>query len=109
MKEPLGETDGTPEGADAPEHYVLRLYVAGMTPRSTQAFAAIKSICEEYLHGAYELEVIDIYQHPQLASDEQIIAVPTLVKKLPPPLRRLIGDLSNLERVLLGLNLHRKN
>jgi circadian clock protein KaiB len=89
------------------ERYVLRLYVTGMTPRSTEAFAAIKAICEERLQGRYDLEVIDIYQHPQLAIDEQIIAVPTLVKKLPEPLRRLVGDLSNVERVLLGLDLRR--
>ena len=90
------------------ERYVLRLYVTGMTPRSTEAFAAIKALCEERLKGRYDLEVIDIYQHPQLAIDEQIIAVPTLVKKLPAPLRRLVGDLSNKERVLLGLDLRRK-
>jgi len=95
-------------GAPAEERYVLRLYVTGMTPRSTEAFATIKALCEDRLHGRYELEVIDIYQHPQLAIDEQIIAVPTLVKTLPPPLRRLIGDLSNEERVLLGLDLRRK-
>src|SRR6185436_18619194 len=89
------------------EQYVLRLYVTGMTPRSTEAFAAIKALCEERLKGRYELEVIDIYQHPQLAKDEQIIAVPTLVKKLPAPLRRLVGDLSNVERVLFGLDLRR--
>jgi circadian clock protein KaiB len=85
--------------------YLLRLYVTGMTPRSTEAFAAIKALCEQHLQGRYDLEVIDIYQHPQLAKDEQIIAVPTLVKKLPSPLRRLIGDLSNEKRVLLGLDL----
>jgi circadian clock protein KaiB len=95
-------------GAPSDERYVLRLYVTGMTPRSTEAFAAIKAICEERLQGRYDLEVIDIYQHPQLAIDEQIIAVPTLVKKLPAPLRRLVGDLSNEERVLLGLDLRRK-
>jgi circadian clock protein KaiB len=95
---------GTPAG----ERYVLRLYVTGMTPRSTEAFAAIKALCEDRLQGRYDLEVIDIYQHPQLAIDEQIIAVPTLVKKLPAPLRRLVGDLSNVERVLLGLDLRRK-
>jgi circadian clock protein KaiB len=89
------------------ERYVLRLYVTGMTPRSTEAFAAIKAICEEHLQGRYDLEVIDIYQHPELAKDEQIIAVPTLVKKLPAPLRRLIGNLSAEERVLLGLDLRR--
>ena len=95
-------------GTDSEEHYLLRLYVTGMTPRSTEAFASIKAICEERLRGRYELEVIDIYQHPQLAIDEQIIAVPTLVKKLPAPLRRLVGDLSNEDRVLLGLDLRRK-
>ena len=95
-------------GTPSEERYVLRLYVTGMTPRSTEAFATIKALCEERLQGRYELEVIDIYQHPQLAIDEQIIAVPTLVKQLPPPLRRLVGDLSNEERVLLGLDLRRK-
>jgi circadian clock protein KaiB len=91
------------------ERYVLRLYVTGMTPRSTEAFAAIKTLCEEHLRGRYDLEVIDIYQRPQLAKDEQIIAVPTLVKKLPAPLRRFIGNLSDKERVLLGLDLRRKS
>lgn len=90
------------------ERYVLRLYVTGMTPRSTEAVATIKALCEEHLQGRYDLEVIDIYQHPQLAKDEQIIAVPTLVKKLPAPLRRLIGNLSDVERVLFGLDLRRK-
>jgi circadian clock protein KaiB len=89
------------------ERYVLRLYVTGMTPRSTEAFAAIRTICEEHLRGRYDLEVIDIYQHPALAKDEQIIAVPTLVKELPAPLRRLIGNLSAEDRVLLGLDLRR--
>ena len=95
-------------GPPSQERYVLRLYVTGMTTRSTEAFASIKALCEERLQGRYELEVIDIYQHPQLAIDEQIIAVPTLVKMLPAPLRRMIGDLSNVERVLLGLDLRRK-
>jgi circadian clock protein KaiB len=90
------------------ERYVLRLYITGMTPRSTEALISIKAICEEHLRGRYELEVIDIYQHPALARDEQIIAAPTLVKKLPAPLRRLIGNLSDTERVLLGLDVRRK-
>jgi len=90
-----------------PEHYVLRLYVTGMTPRSTEALGHIKAVCEQHLHGHYDLEVIDIYQHPQLAKDEQIIALPTLFKKLPAPLRRLIGNLSDQERLLLGLDLRR--
>ncbi len=90
------------------KHYVLRLYVTGMTQRSTEAFAMIKNICEEYLDGRYDLEVVDIYQNPHLAKDEQIIAVPTLVKKLPVPLRRVIGSLSDKDRVLLGLDLRRR-
>ena len=91
------------------ERYSLRLYVTGMTPRSTEAVATIRAICEEHLLGRYDLQVIDIYQHPALAKDEQIIAVPTLVKKLPAPLRHLIGNLSDEERVLLGLDLRRKS
>jgi len=91
------------------EEYVLRLYVTGLTPRSTQAIATIKAICEEHLASRYDLEVIDIYQQPTLARGEQIIATPTLIKKLPLPLRRLIGDLSDEERVLLGLDLRRKD
>jgi circadian clock protein KaiB len=85
--------------------YVLRLFVTGMTPRSTAAFATIKRICEKHLHGRYDLEVIDIYQQPSLAKDEQIIAAPTLVKRLPAPLRKLIGNLSEEDRVLDGLGL----
>jgi len=85
--------------------HLLRLYVTGMTPRSQNAIAHLKTICEEYLHGRYELEVIDIYQQPTLAKGDQIIAAPTLIKRLPLPLRRLVGDLSNVDRVLLGLDL----
>ncbi len=88
--------------------YVLRLYVAGATPRSTQAIASIKALCEEHLQGRYELEVIDIYQQPALAQGEQIVAVPTLIKQLPPPLRKLVGDMSNEDRVLFGLDLRKK-
>jgi len=95
--------------ASAPhkDYYVLRLYVTGMTPRSLEAFAKVKSLCEEQLEGSYELEVIDIYQHPEAAKEEEIIATPTLVKKLPLPLRRLIGNLSDERRVLTGLGLYR--
>ena len=88
--------------------YVLRLYVAGQTPKSVHAIANIKKICEENLKGRYVLDVIDLYQQPQLAQGDQIIAVPTLIKKLPPPLRRIIGDMSNTERVLVGLDLQQK-
>jgi circadian clock protein KaiB len=85
--------------------YVLRLYVTGTTPRSLKSIANIKKICEEHLQGRYDLRVIDIYQQPVLAKGEQIIAVPTLIKELPHPLRRLIGDMTETERILLGLDL----
>ena len=88
--------------------YLLRLYIIGSSPRSQRAVVSIKKICEEYLKERYELEVIDIYQKKTLDKDEQIIAVPTLIKKLPPPLRRIIGDMSDKERILLGLDLREK-
>lgn len=92
----------------ANEQYVLRLYVTGMTPQSSQAIQNLRAICDEYLDGQYLLEVIDIYQQPMLAKTEQIVAAPTLDKKWPPPMRRLIGNLSDRERVLAGLNIRRK-
>ena len=85
--------------------YVLRLYITGATPRSIRAISNIRKICEEYLEGRYDLEVVDISQHPTLAEGEQIIAAPTLIKRLPLPLRRFIGDMSQTERILLGLDL----
>ena len=91
------------------ERYILRLYVTGMTSRSARAVKNLQAICDEYLHGRYDLEVIDIYQQPVLLKGEQIIAAPTLVKKLPLPMRRIIGDMSNRERVLLGLDLLRSS
>ncbi len=90
------------------EKYVLRLFVTGTTPRSLQAIEAIKKICEENLQGRYDLEIIDIYQQPKLAEGDQIIAVPTLLKVLPTPLRRFIGDLSDTEKILLGLDLKKR-
>src|SRR5215203_600437 len=84
-------------------NYVLRLYVSGMTPRSTEAINNLTAICEEHLKGRYELEVIDIYKQPELTAIDQVIATPTLVKKLPLPLRKLVGTLSDEERVLVGL------
>jgi circadian clock protein KaiB len=83
----------------------LRLYVAGQTPRSVAAFANLKKICEEHLEGQYHIEVVDLLKKPQLAAGDQILAIPTLVRKLPEPVRKIIGDLSNTERVLVGLNL----
>ncbi len=83
----------------------LRLYVAGQTPKSLAAFANLKRFCEDHLKGRYTIEVIDLVETPRLAKDEQILAVPTLVRKLPEPVRKIIGDLSNTERVLVGLDL----
>ncbi|RQW81061.1 MAG: thiol-disulfide isomerase [Methanothrix sp.] len=88
------------------EKYVLRLFVAGMNPKSLQSIENIKRICETYLAGRYQLEVIDVYQQPILAKDGQIVAAPTLVKELPPPLRKLVGSMSDTERVLVGMDLH---
>lgn len=96
----------TPSSADEPpEQWLLRLYVAGQTPRSLQAVANIKKICLEELDSRYRLEVIDLYQQPQLAQGEQIVAVPTLIRKLPEPLRAIIGNMSNTQKVLVGLDL----
>ena len=88
--------------------YILRLYIAGSSPQSMRAIENIKKICEDYLLGKYELQVIDLFQQPQLAQGEQIIAAPTLIKKLPLPLRRMICDMSNAERILVGLDLRKK-
>jgi circadian clock protein KaiB len=93
------------DAADGKQRYVLRLYVTGSTPRSTRAIQNIRAFCETRLRGRYDLEVIDIYQQPTLARGEQIIAAPTLIRKLPSPLRKFVGDLSDVERVLVGLDL----
>lgn len=95
------------EAAPGDERYVLRLYVMGMTARSTRAVENLRAICDEYLGGRYDLEVVDIYQQPVLARREEIVAAPTLIKKLPLPVRRIVGDMSNRDRVLLGLDLVR--
>lgn len=87
------------------KEWELRLYVAGQTPKSLAAFANLKKICEEHMAGEYHIEVIDLIKHPQLASGDQILAIPTLVRKLPQPIRKIIGDLSNTERVLVGLDI----
>jgi circadian clock protein KaiB len=91
------------------EQWTLRLYVAGQTPRSSIAFDNLKRLCEERLKGHYSIEVIDLLKNPRLAKDDQILAIPTLVRRLPPPVRRIIGDLSNTESVLVGLDLRPKN
>jgi len=96
-----GASDGEPSAAK----WELRLYVAGQTAKSLVAFANLKRICEEHLAGEYHIEVIDLLKNPQLAAGDQILALPTLVRKLPEPVRKIIGDLSNTERVLVGLDL----
>jgi circadian clock protein KaiB len=101
-----------PKNGDAPQsegvdggRWNLRLYVAGQTPRSMSAFQNLKNICEEYLKGQYHIEVVDLMENPTLARGDQILAIPTLVRKLPQPIRKIIGDLSNTERVLVGLDI----
>ncbi len=88
-----------------PETWHLRLYVAGQTPKSLAAFANLKQICEQHLKGRYTIEVVDLLENPKLAKGDQILAIPTLVRRLPVPLRKIIGDLSNTERVLVGLDI----
>lgn len=101
MKTPSDPPDGQPSGSK----WELRLYVAGQTAKSLKAFANLKRICEEHLAGEYRIEVIDLLKNPQLAKGDQILALPTLVRKLPQPVRKIIGDLSDTERVLVGLDL----
>ena len=95
----------TPTTAVADDLWELRLYVAGQSPKSVAAFANLKKLCEQHLPGRYMIEVIDLIEHPQLAAGDQIVAIPTLVRKLPEPLRKIVGDLSNTERTLVGLQL----
>ena len=101
----LAQTNGQAVLAEEPKQWQLRLYVAGQTPKSVTAFANLKRICEEYLAGEFEIEVIDLLENPRLAQDDQIVAIPTLVRKLPEPIRKIIGDLSDAERTLVGLQL----
>jgi len=98
-------TNGQAVRAAEPKQWQLRLYVAGKTPKSVTAFANLKRLCEEHLAGEFEIEVIDLIENPRLAKDDQIIAIPTLVRKLPQPIRKIIGDLSDTERTLVGLQL----
>ena len=91
-----------------PKAYRLRLYVAGQTPKSVLAFTNLKQICEDHLQGRYEIEIVDLLENPQLAQGDQILAVPTLVRRLPEPIKKIIGDLSNTERVLVGLDLQER-
>ncbi len=99
-----GVPNAAPQGPGGPD-YVLRLFITGQTPRSTTAIANIRKICDEHLQGRYSLDVVDIYQHPEMAVSAQVIAAPTVVKMLPEPLRRIVGDLSDVDKVLVGLDL----
>jgi circadian clock protein KaiB len=92
---------------EEPKEWQLRLYIAGQTPKSVAAFANLKRICEEHLAGKFEIEVIDLIENPRLAKDDQIVAIPTLVRKLPEPIRKIIGDLSDTEGTLVGLQLRK--
>jgi circadian clock protein KaiB len=94
-----------PPGGEPEETWDLRLYVAGQTPKSVAAIANLRRFCEEHLAGKYRIEVVDLMENPQLARGDQILAIPTLVRKLPAPIRKIIGDLSNTERVVVGLDL----
>jgi circadian clock protein KaiB len=107
MKPPaeLKSLKASPGKTPDSETWQLRLYVAGQTPKSLTAFSNLKKICEEHLTGHYSIEIVDLLQHPQLAAGDQIVAIPTLVRKLPEPLRKIVGDLSNTERTLVGLQL----
>ena len=100
-------TDETTETAAPPDVWELRLYVAGQSPKSMRAFTNLKTFCDRNLAGRFKIEVVDLLKNPQLAAGDQILAIPTLVRKLPTPMRRIIGDMSNRERVLLGLDLIR--
>jgi circadian clock protein KaiB len=102
---PKRRSRASPKPTADSDFYELRLYVAGQSSRSLVALANLKKICEEHLQGRYRIEVIDLLEHPQLARGDQIIAVPTLVRKLPEPIRKLVGDLSNTESALVGLDL----
>src|ERR1051326_2668150 len=106
MSNPPGTAgDLVPEPTDENAFWNMRLYIAGQTPKSLRALANLTQICEEHLAGKYHIEIIDLLENPQLASTDQILAIPTLIRKLPEPVRKIIGDLSNVERVLVGLDL----
>lgn len=90
------------------EEYVLKLFVAGLTPRSERAIRSVKEVCEQHLKGRYQLEIVDIYQQPGALKEEQVVVAPTLIKKLPLPLRRLIGDMASIEKIIVGLDLKTK-
>jgi circadian clock protein KaiB len=101
----ISDAEPTEQPANDPEFWQLRLYVAGQTPKSLAAFANLRKICEEHLAGKYQIEVIDLLENPKLAKGDQILAIPTLVRQLPPPIKKIIGELSNTEKVLIALDI----
>lgn len=105
LKQSIREFEKAAPGAATNKKFILKLYVSGATRRSSRAVENIRAFCEEHLKGRYELEIIDIYQQPELLEKEQVIAAPTLIKQLPPPLRKLIGDMSDEGKILVGLNI----
>lgn len=105
LKDSLREFERAVEGSASDKNFMLRLYVSGATARSSRAIENIRNFCEQHLKGRYELEIIDIYQQPELLEKEQVVAAPTLIKQLPLPLRKLIGDMSDEEKILVGLNI----
>jgi circadian clock protein KaiB len=105
MSEDRRHSTGAGQAPEADEKHLLRLYVAGRSPKCVAALENLKRFCEEHMAGRYEIEVVDLLENPRLAKDDQIIAIPTLVRKLPQPLRKIIGDLSNTERMLVGFDL----
>lgn len=105
MKETPTDNPDPTRSSESRDEILLQLYVAGQTPKSVAAIHNLRSICEEYLHGRYHIEVVDLVENPSLARSAQILAIPTLVRRLPVPIRRIIGDLSDTEQVLLGLNI----
>lgn len=105
LKDSIREFEKAIKGEATDNKFVLKLYVSGATSRSSRAVENIRNFCEEHLKGRYALEIVDIYQQPGLLEKDQVVAAPTLIKELPPPLRRLIGDMSNKEKIMIGLNI----
>ena len=105
MTGPRGADTGAGAPARTAEHWELRLYVTGRSPNSVRAIENLQLACEQYLAGQYHIEIVDLLENPRLAADDQILAVPTLVKRLPPPIRKIVGDLSDTDRLLVGLQL----
>ena len=105
MSQTWDQSTGQPQTAPASEMWEMRLYVAGQTPKCLAAFSRLKAMCEEHMPGQYHIHVIDLLEHPQLAEGDEILAIPTVIRRLPPPIRRVVGDLADTERALVGLQI----